>query len=150
MKKSQGKLQNNVHLHDIVEEIKELAKPLRISSVSLLESHNKNFNTKATTFNDITISDLRDLKVSLSLIYAARNISHISIEELNQRLSIQSGKNITSYREWLLHKHTEAIHQLIAQLKNNKARKSLFYSRKTNEQDMRSVLFLLLFWRDLL
>ncbi|ANC11177.1 hypothetical protein WR51_29480 (plasmid) [Bacillus cereus] len=72
MEKSQGNLQNNVHLHDIVENIKELANPLWISSVSLLQAHNQNFKTKATTFMNITISDLRDLKVSLSLIYAAR------------------------------------------------------------------------------
>ncbi|HHB2038926.1 TPA: hypothetical protein ACOQ5K_006035, partial [Bacillus cereus] len=100
IKKSQGKLQNDAHLHDIIKEIKELANPLWISSLSMLQAHNKNFNTKATTFNDITISDLRDLKVSLSLIYAAKKISRTSIEELNQRLSIQSGKKITSYEDW--------------------------------------------------
>lgn len=72
IEKSQENLQNNVHLHDIVEEIKELANLLWISSVSLLQAHNQNFKTKAMTFMNITISDLRDLKVSLSLIYAAR------------------------------------------------------------------------------
>ncbi len=79
----------------------------------MLQAHNKNFNTKATTFNDITISDLRDLKVSLSLIYAARNISRTSIEELNQSLSIQSGKKITSYEEWLLHENRGIICEMI-------------------------------------
>ncbi|HHB2045239.1 TPA: hypothetical protein ACOQ5R_005980, partial [Bacillus cereus] len=73
----------------------------------------KNFNTKATTFNDITISDLRDLKVSLSLIYAAKKISRTSIEELNQRLSIQSGKKITSYEDWLLHENRGIICEMI-------------------------------------
>ncbi|MGI8362689.1 hypothetical protein [Bacillus cereus] len=113
MKKTQRKSQNDAHLHDIIEEIKELANPLWISSVSLLQAHNKNFNTKAKTFNDITISDLRDLKVSLSLIYAARTISHTSIEVLNQRLSIQSGKNITSYDDWLLHENRGIICEII-------------------------------------
>ncbi|MBG9638484.1 hypothetical protein [Bacillus thuringiensis] len=113
IKKSQGKLQNDAHLHDIINEIKELANPLWISSVSMLQAHNKNFNTKATTFNDITISDLRDLKVSLSLIYAAKKISRTSIEELNQRLSIQSGKKITSYEDWLLHENRGIIYEMI-------------------------------------
>lgn len=113
IKKSQGKLQNDDHLHDIINEIKELANPLWISSVSMLQAHNKNFNTKATTFNDITISDLRDLKVSLSLIYAAKKISRTSIEELNQRLSIQSGKKITSYEDWLLHENRGIIYEMI-------------------------------------
>ncbi len=113
IEKSQGKLQNDAHLHDSIEEIKELANPLWISSVSMLQAHNQNFNTKATTFKDITISDLRDLKVSLSLIYAARNISRASKEELNQRLSILSGKNITSYEEWLLHENRGIICEMI-------------------------------------
>ncbi|MCR6850353.1 hypothetical protein [Bacillus sp. IBL03825] len=113
MEKSQGKLQNDAHLHDIIEEIKALANPLWISSLSMLQAHNQNFNTKATTFKDITVSDLRDLKVSLSLIYAARNISRASIEELNQRLSIQSGKNITSYEDWLLHENRGIICEMI-------------------------------------
>lgn len=64
----------------------------------MLQAHNQNFNTKATTFKDITISDLRDLKVSLSLIYAARNISCKSIEDLNKHLSIQSGKILLPMR----------------------------------------------------
>ncbi|AKR38766.1 hypothetical protein P4K49_28730 [Bacillus cereus] len=113
IKKSQGKLQNDAHLHDIIKKIKELANPLRSSSVSMLQAHNKNFNTKATTFNDITISDLRDLKVSLSLIYAAKKISRTSIEELNQRLSIQSGKKIISYEDWLLHENRGIIYEMI-------------------------------------
>lgn len=113
MEKSQGKLQNDAHLHDIIEEIKELANPLWISSVSMLQAHNQNFKTKATTFMDITISDLRDLKISLSLIYTARDISHKSIEELNQRLSIQSGKTITSYEDWLLHENRGIIYEMI-------------------------------------
>ncbi|MCR6789825.1 MULTISPECIES: hypothetical protein [Bacillus cereus group] len=113
MEKSQKKLQNDAHSHDIIEEIKELANPLWISSVSMLQAHNKNFNTKATTFNDITISDLRDLKVSFSLIYAAKKISRTSIEELNQRLSIQSGKKITSYEDWLLHENRGIIYEMI-------------------------------------
>lgn len=113
MEKSQGYLQNNTHLHGIIDEIKEQANPLWISSVAMLQAHNQNFNTKATTFKDITISDLRDLKVSLSLIYAARNISHASKEELNQRLSILSGKNITSYEEWLLHENRGIICEMI-------------------------------------
>ncbi|MGI8214611.1 hypothetical protein [Bacillus cereus] len=113
MKKTQRKLQNDADLHDIIEEIKELANSLWISSVSLLQTHNKNFNTKATTFNDITISDLRDYKVSLSLIYTAKDISHKSIEELNQRLSIQSGKTITSYEDWLLHENRGIIYEMI-------------------------------------
>ncbi|MES5957312.1 hypothetical protein QCI42_28850 [Bacillus fungorum] len=113
MEKSQGKLQNDAHLHDMIEEITELANPLWISSVSMLQAHNQNFNTKATTFKDITISDLRDLKVSLSLIYAAKNISRASIEELNQRLSIQSGKNITSYEDRLLHENRGIICEMI-------------------------------------
>ncbi|MBJ7967693.1 hypothetical protein [Bacillus cereus] len=113
IKKSQEKLQNDAHLHDIIKEIKELANPLWISSLSMLQAHNKNFNTKATTFNDITISDLRDLKVSLSLIYAAKKISRTSIEELNQRLSIQSGKKNTSYEDWLLHENRGIICEMI-------------------------------------
>ncbi|MGN4816771.1 hypothetical protein ACTFRO_25845 [Bacillus cereus group sp. MYBK163-2] len=113
MIKTQRKLQNDAHSHDIIEEIKELANPLRISSVSLLRAHNQNFNTKATTFKDITISDLRDLKVSLSLIYAARNISRMSIGDLNKRLSIQSGKDITSYEDWLLHENRGIICEMI-------------------------------------
>ncbi|MGE6313669.1 hypothetical protein ACQKD6_25040 [Bacillus cereus] len=113
MEKSQGKLQNDAHLHDIIEEIKALANPLWISSLSMLQAHNQNFNTKATTFKAITVSDLRDLKVSLSLIYAARNISHASKEELNQRLSILSGKNITSYEEWMLHENRGIICEMI-------------------------------------
>ncbi|MGI8281752.1 hypothetical protein AB2568_025695 [Bacillus mycoides] len=113
MEKSQRKLQNDAHLHDIIEEIKALANPLWISSLSMLQAHNQNFNTKATTFKDITVSDLRDLKVSLSLIYAARNISRASKEELNQRLSILSGKNITSYEEWLLHENRGIICEMI-------------------------------------
>ncbi|MEK7019433.1 hypothetical protein [Bacillus sp. FSL R9-9410] len=107
------KSQNNAHLHSIIEEIKELANPLWISSVAMLQAHNQNFNTKATTFKDITVSDLRDLKVSLSLIYAARNISRASKEELHQRLSILSGKNITSYEEWLLHENRGIICEMI-------------------------------------
>ncbi|TKI84710.1 hypothetical protein [Bacillus mycoides] len=113
MEKSQGKLQNDAHLHEIIEEIKALANPLWISSLSMLQAHNQNFNTKATTFKDITVSDLRDLKLSLRLIYAARNISHASKEELNQRLSILSGKNITSYEEWLLHENRGIICEMI-------------------------------------
>ncbi|AZJ24672.1 hypothetical protein CT694_35130 (plasmid) [Bacillus wiedmannii bv. thuringiensis] len=113
MEKSQEKLQNDAHLHEIIEEIKVLANPLWISSLSMLQAHNQNFNTKATTFKDITVSDLRDLKVSLSLIYAARNINHASKEELNQRLSILSGKNITSYEEWLLHENRGIICEMI-------------------------------------
>ncbi|PGM89425.1 hypothetical protein [Bacillus cereus] len=113
MEKSKEKLQNNVYLHDIIEEIKESANPLWISSVAMLHAHNQNFNTKAMTFKDITISDLRDLKVSLGLIYTARNISRASIEELNQRLSIQSGKNITSYEDWLLHENRGIICEII-------------------------------------
>ncbi|MGW5983992.1 hypothetical protein ACWFOP_27175 [Bacillus mycoides] len=113
MEKSKEKLQNNVYLHDIIEEITELANPLWISSVAMLHAHNQNFNTKAMTFKDITISDLRDLKVSLGLIYTARNISRASIEELNQRLSIQSGKNITSYEDWLLHENRGIICEMI-------------------------------------
>ncbi|WP_302848804.1 hypothetical protein [Bacillus sp. N35-10-4] len=34
MEKSQRKLQDDAHLHDIIEEIKDLANPLWISSVS--------------------------------------------------------------------------------------------------------------------
>lgn len=113
IEKSQGKLQNDTHLHDIIEEIKELANPLWISSVSMLQAHNQNFNTKATTFKDITISDLRDLKVSLRLIYAATNISRMSIGDLNKRLSIQSGKDITSYEDWLLHENRGIICEMI-------------------------------------
>ncbi|MBE7127605.1 hypothetical protein [Bacillus mycoides] len=113
MEKSKGKLQNNAHLHDIIEEIKELANPLWISSVAMLQAHNQNFNMKATTFQDITISDLRDLKVSLSLIYTARNISRESIEELNLRLSFQSGKDINSYEDWLLHENRGIICEMI-------------------------------------
>ncbi|MFB2548603.1 hypothetical protein [Bacillus sp. OTC-L18] len=113
MEKSQRKLQDDAHLHDIIKEIKELANPLWISSVSMLQAHNQNFNTKATTFKDITISDLRDLKVSLSLIYAARNISCKSIEDLNKHLSIQSGKDITSYEDWLLHENRGIICEMI-------------------------------------
>ncbi|MEB9685830.1 hypothetical protein BK742_03235 [Bacillus thuringiensis serovar pingluonsis] len=113
IEKSQGKLQNDAHLHDIIEEIKELANPLWISSVSMLQAHNQNFNTKATTFKDITISDLRDLKVSLSLIYEATNISRMSIGDLNKRLSIQSGKDITSYEDWLLHENRGIICEMI-------------------------------------
>ncbi|HFJ9466575.1 MULTISPECIES: hypothetical protein [Bacillus] len=120
MKKSQRKLQNDAHLHDIIEEIKELANPFWISSVSMLQAHNKNFNTEATTFKDITISDLRDLKVSLSLIYAAKNISHTSKEELNQRLSIQSGKKITSYEDWLLHENRGIICEMIDEFRKKK------------------------------
>ncbi|WP_308286787.1 hypothetical protein [Bacillus thuringiensis] len=97
----------------MIEEIKELANPLWISSVSMLQAHNQNFNTKARTFKDITISDLRDLKVSLSLIYAATNISRMSIEDLNKRLSIQSGKDITSYVDWLLHETRGIICEMI-------------------------------------
>lgn len=119
MEKSQGYLQNNTHLHGIIDEIKELANPLWISSVAMLHAHNQNFNTKATTFKDITISDLRDLKVSLSLIYAARNISRASIEELNQRLSIQSGKDITSYEDWLLHENRGIICEMIDEFRKN-------------------------------
>ncbi|TNP01441.1 hypothetical protein [Bacillus pacificus] len=117
MEKSQAKLQNNVYLHEIIEEIKELANPLWISSVSMLQAHNQNFNTKATTLKDITISDLRDLKVSLSLIYAARNISRMSIGDLNKRLSIQSGKDITSYEDWLLHENRGIICEMINELR---------------------------------
>lgn len=109
MEKSQEKLQNNAYLYCIIEEIKELANPLWISSIDMLNAHNQNFNAKATTFKDITISDLRDLKVSLSLIYEAHNISRASKEELNLRLSIQSGKDITSYEEWLLHENRGII-----------------------------------------
>ncbi|EJR26819.1 hypothetical protein [Bacillus cereus] len=119
MEKSQGKLQNDAHLHEIIEEIKALANPLWISSLSMLQAHNQNFNTKATTFKDITVSDLRDLKVSLRLIYAARNISHASKEELNQRLSILSGKNITSYEEWLLHENRGIICEMIDEFRKN-------------------------------
>ncbi|MGE7636079.1 hypothetical protein ACQKMZ_28715 [Bacillus paramycoides] len=113
MEKSQEKLQNNAYLHCIIEEIKELANPLWISSIDMLNAHNQNFNAKATTFKDITISDLRDLKVSLSLIYAAHNISRVSKEEWNLRLSIQSGKDITSYEEWLLHENRGIICEMI-------------------------------------
>ncbi|MCW9133944.1 hypothetical protein OF830_24245 [Bacillus paramycoides] len=118
MNKIMEKLQNNTHLHGIIEEIKELANPLWISSVAMLNAHNQNFDTNATTFKDITISDLRDLKVSLSLIYAARNISRASKEELNQRLSIQSGKDITSYEEWLLHESRGILCEMIDELRN--------------------------------
>ncbi|MEE2016060.1 hypothetical protein P4V61_29510 [Bacillus thuringiensis] len=69
IKKSQGKLQNDAHLHDIINEIKELANPLWISRTS--------------------------------------------IEELNQRLSIQSGKKITSYEDWLLHENRGIIYEMI-------------------------------------
>ncbi|MDR4292622.1 hypothetical protein [Bacillus cereus] len=97
----------------MIEEIKELANPLWSISISLLQAHNQNFNSKATTFNDITISDLRDLKVSLSLIYVARNISRKSIENLNKRLSIQLGKGIISHENWLVHENRGIIYELI-------------------------------------
>ncbi|MGN4426250.1 hypothetical protein ACTFQN_20935 [Bacillus cereus group sp. MYBK30-1] len=118
MEKSQEKLQNNAYLHCIIEEIKELANPLWISSIDMLNAHNQNFNAKATTFKDITISDLRDLKVSLNLIYAAHNISRASKEELNLRLSIQSGKDITSYEEWLFHENKGIICEMIDEFRN--------------------------------
>ncbi|MGH0593663.1 hypothetical protein ACQVPY_15410 [Bacillus pretiosus] len=115
MKKSQEK-------NDIIKEILELANPFWISSKTMLQAHNQNFNTKATTFKDITISDLRDLKVSLSLIYAATNISRMSIGDLNKHLSIQSGKDITSYEDWLLHANRGIICEMIDEFRNKEWR----------------------------
>ncbi|HFU7058164.1 TPA: hypothetical protein ACGN81_005265 [Bacillus cereus] len=111
MKKSQEK-------NDIIREILELANPFWISSVSMLHAHNQNFNATATTYKDITITDLRDLKVSLSLIHAAKNVSRANIEVLNQQLSIQSGKDITSYEDWLLHENRGIICEMIDEYRN--------------------------------
>lgn len=129
----------------LIQKIQKLADPLSITSKEILLAYNHNYNAQARTFEDTTIGGLEGMITSLQLIHEAKNIRPGNEKQLSRWLSTLIPGDITSFREWLLHDHTEAIHQLIEQLKNNKARKALFYSRKTNEQDMRSVLFLLLF-----
>lgn len=67
---------------------------------------------------------------SLQLIHEAKNIRPGNEKQLSRWLSTLIPGDITSFREWLLHDHTEAIHQLIEQLKTTKRVKLCFIAGK--------------------
>ncbi|MFB2548602.1 Rad52/Rad22 family DNA repair protein [Bacillus sp. OTC-L18] len=110
-----------VSLGVLIQNIQELAKPLNITSKEILLAYNHNYNAQARTFEDTTIGGLEGMLTSLQLIHEAKNIRPGNEKQLNRWLSALIPGDVTSFREWLLHDHTEAIHQLIEQLKNQQS-----------------------------
>ncbi|KAB2422549.1 MULTISPECIES: Rad52/Rad22 family DNA repair protein [Bacillus cereus group] len=110
-----------VSLGVLIQNIQELAKPLSITSKEILLAYNHNYNAQARTFEDTTIGGLEGILTSLQLIHEAKNIRPGNEKQLNQWLSALIPGDVTSIREWLLHDHTEAIHQLIEQLKKQQS-----------------------------
>ncbi|PEP92713.1 hypothetical protein CN582_24680 [Bacillus wiedmannii] len=105
----------------LIQDIQQLVKPLGITSTDILRAYNHNHNAPVRTFEDTTIGGLEDIITRLQLIHEAINISRGNEEQLSRWLSTFISGDITSYREWLLHDHTEAIHQLIEQLKKQQS-----------------------------
>ncbi|HGA1022363.1 Rad52/Rad22 family DNA repair protein [Bacillus cereus] len=105
----------------LIQKIKELANPLSITSKEILLAYNHNYNAQARTFEDTTIGGLEGMITSLQLIHEAKNIRPGNEKQLSRWLSNFISGDITSFREWLLHDHTEAIHQLIEQLKKQQS-----------------------------
>ncbi|MGK9486610.1 Rad52/Rad22 family DNA repair protein [Bacillus tropicus] len=110
-----------VSLGVLIQNIQELAKPLSITSKEILLAYNHNYNAQARTFEDTTIGGLEGILTSLQLIHEAKNIRPRNEKQLNRWLSALIPGDVTSFREWLLHDHTEAIHQLIQQLKKQQS-----------------------------
>ncbi|MGX5452673.1 Rad52/Rad22 family DNA repair protein [Bacillus anthracis] len=110
-----------VSLGVLIQNIQELAKPLSITSKEILLAYNHNYNAQARTFEDTTIGGLEGILTSLQLIHEAKNIRPGNENQLNRWLSALIPGDVTSFREWLLHEHTEAIHQLIQQLKKQQS-----------------------------
>jgi hypothetical protein len=120
-----------VSLGVLIQNIQELAKPLSITSKEILLAYNHNYNAQARTFEDTTIGGLEGILTSLQLIHEAKNIRPGNEKQLNRWLSALIPGDVTSFREWLLHDHTEAIHQLIIQqLKTTKRVKLCFIAGK--------------------
>ncbi|PIE91923.1 hypothetical protein CO726_29380 [Bacillus fungorum] len=105
----------------LIQKIQELANPLSITSKEILLAYNHNYNAQARTFEDTTIGGLEGIITSLQLIHEAKNIRPGNEKQLSRWLSTLISGDITSFREWLLHDHTEAIHQLIEQLKKQQS-----------------------------
>ncbi|EOO24919.1 hypothetical protein COL26_06365 [Bacillus thuringiensis] len=105
----------------LIQKIKELANPLSITSKEILLAYNHNYNAQARTFEDTTIGGLEGMITSLQLIHEAKDIRPGNEKQLSRWLSNFISGDITSFREWLLHDHTEAIHQLIEQLKKQQS-----------------------------
>ncbi|PGM89426.1 Rad52/Rad22 family DNA repair protein [Bacillus cereus] len=101
----------------LIQQMQELAKPLKITSKDILLAYNHNYNAQARTFEDTTTVGLEGIITSLQLIHEAKNIRPGNEKQLNRWLSALIPSDITTFRGWLLHKNTEAIHQLIEQLK---------------------------------
>lgn len=110
-----------VSLGVLIQNIQELAKPLSITSREILLAYNHNYNAQARTFEDTTIGGLEGMLTSLQLIHEAKNIRPGNEKQLNRWLSALIPGDVTSFREWLLHDHTEAIHLLIEQLKKQQS-----------------------------
>ncbi|MFC9449960.1 Rad52/Rad22 family DNA repair protein [Bacillus cereus] len=110
-----------VSLGVLIQNIQELVKPLSITSREILLAYNHNYNAQARTFEDTTIGGLEGMLTSLQLIHEAKNIRPGNEKQLNRWLSALIPGDVTSFREWLLHDHTEAIHQLIEQLKKQQS-----------------------------
>ncbi|KAB2439736.1 hypothetical protein F8161_19530 [Bacillus cereus] len=108
-------------LNLLIQKIQELANPLSITSKEILLAYNHNYNAQARTFEDTTIGGLEGMITSLQLIHEAMNIRPGNEKQLNRWLSALIPGDITTFREWLLHDHTEAIHQLIEQLKKQQS-----------------------------
>lgn len=101
--------------------MQQLVKPLGITSKDVLRAYNHNHNAQARTFEDTTTGGLEDIITRLQLIHESISISHGNEKQLNRWLSNYISGDITSFREWLLYDHTEAIHQLIEQLKKQQS-----------------------------
>lgn len=117
--KEQSNGQPNLGL--LIQKIQELAKPLKITSRDILLAYNHNYNAQARIFEDTTIGGLEGMITSLQLIHEAKNIRPGNEKQLNRWLSALIPGDITTFREWLLHENTEAIHQLIEQLKTQQS-----------------------------
>lgn len=109
------------NLELLIQDIKQLVKPLGITSTEILRAYNHNHNAQVRTFEDTTTGGLEDIITRLQLIHEAINISHGNEKQLSRWLSTLIPGDITSFKEWLLHDHTEAIHQLIEQLKKQQS-----------------------------
>ncbi|MED3183786.1 Rad52/Rad22 family DNA repair protein [Bacillus thuringiensis] len=105
----------------LIQDMQQLVKPLGITSRDVLLAYNHNHNAQARTFEDTTTGGLEDIITRLQLIHEAISISHGNEKQLNRWLSTYISGDITSFREWLLHDHTEVIHQLIEQLKKQQS-----------------------------
>ncbi|EJV74063.1 hypothetical protein IIC_04665 [Bacillus cereus VD021] len=126
LKNKQGSSQkeqsnSQANLEFLIQEMQKLAKPLGITSKDVLRAYNYNHNAQAKTFEDTTTGGLEDIITSLQLIHEAKNIRPGNEKQLNRWLSALIPGDITTFREWLLHKNTEAIHQLIEQLKKQQS-----------------------------